>query len=139
MCIRDRFKTLAKELSPSVILTCAASVRKGVREDSGVKIIGLADTVRTGGHPQSNSDPQRRGILLSQALLMTRESIPAVTLVTTVDDVHATAPISWLHLQNLSTVLNGAKPGLHLPESRAGDTILKDPWWQVQHLSLIHI
>ena len=127
------FKTLAKELSPSVILTCAASARKGVREDFGVKIVGLADTVRTSGHPQSNSDSQRRGMLLSQALLMTRESIPAVTLVTTVNDVRATAPIGWLHLQNLSTILNGAKPVLHLPESHAGNTILKDSWWQIQH------
>jgi len=72
-------------------------------------------------------------MLLSQALLMTRESIPAVTLVTTVNDVQATAPVSWLHLQNLSTILNGAKPGLHLPESHAGNTILKDSWWQIQH------
>ncbi|MSS44629.1 hypothetical protein FYJ43_00805 [Cutibacterium sp. WCA-380-WT-3A] len=127
------FKTLAKELSPSIVLTCAAATPNGVREESGVKIIGLTDMVRTGGHPQSSSDSQRRGILLSQALLMTRDSIPAVTLVTTMDDIQATAPVGWLHLRNLSTILSGAKPGLHLSESRGGNTVLKNSWWQVQH------
>ena len=130
---RSSFKTLTKELSPALVLTCAASARDGVREESGVKVIGLADTARTDGHPQSNSDPQRRGMLLSQALLMTHESIPAVTLVTTVNDVQATAPVGWLHLQNLSAVLTGAKPGLRLPGTRAGDITLKGPWWRVQH------
>ncbi|MDO4412520.1 DUF6049 family protein [Cutibacterium sp.] len=127
------FKTLAKELSPALVLTCAASARDGVHEESGTKVLGLADTPRADDHPQSNSDPQRRGMLLSQALLMTHESIPTATLVTTVNDVQATAPVGWLHLQNLSTVLSRAKSGLQLQGTLTDSTTLKGSWWRVQH------
>lgn len=133
---RPALKVLTDSMSPDLVLTCAASARRGIRDVNGVKVVGLADSPRASGQTQVLSDPQRRGLLLAQALLLTKESTPTVSLVTTADDVQATAPTNWLHLTDLSTLLSGAREGLVLSDPAAATTTLSGSWWStVQQIS----
>lgn len=127
---------IASVLKPSLVLTAAVPAGPA-RTSNGATVIGLTPSLLAGGPGEQTTAGQLRGRLLAQSLLMSREKLPAVTLVADDAELDATAPLpgaaSWLSDTDLSESISTAEDtAAPLPARSRAATALTGDWWAGQ-------
>ncbi|AXE37353.1 hypothetical protein JS278_00156 [Acidipropionibacterium virtanenii] len=133
---RPSLNLITTMLKPSLVLTAAAPAGPAHRQN-GATVIGLSHSLLAGGPDHQTSAGQLRGRLLAQTLLMSRENLPAVTLVGDTAQLDATAPLgtstSWLTLTDLgSAIASATATTAPLPAHSSTATALTGDWWTTQ-------
>lgn len=133
---RPSLARITSMLKPSLVLTAAIPAGPA-HVQNGAAILPLSPSLLAGGPDGKVSPGQLRGRLLAQSLLMTRQKLPAATLVEDVAELDATAPLSgsasWLSLTDLSESINSAEnTASPLPARSKAATALAGDWWADQ-------